>query len=100
MKVAICKSGSFVLSEDAIKMLIDTGRFNENDDFDFQTDEERTNTDLIHVIETLGDEATEGWDNYIHIVEIPDDVEWYISHEITGSEEEYEIIREKHRTWK
>ena len=48
----------------------------------------RTDPDLISVIEEIGQED-------IHIIEVPDDVEWYIEECETG----YEIIRERHRTW-
>ena len=48
----------------------------------------RTDPDLISVIEEIGQED-------IHIIEVPDDVDWYIEECETG----YEIIRERHRTW-
>lgn len=53
----------------------------------------RIDPDLIAVIEELGEEA-DGDHAKIKIVEIPDDIEWYI--------EEYdglEWVAEKHRTW-
>jgi len=43
---------------------------------------------LIQVIEELGSD-------YVKIVDIPDDIKWYISE----SEEGYETIHEEHRTW-
>jgi len=48
---------------------------------------------LIAVIEEFK-EASNSWAADIAIVEIPDDVEWYI-HEYDGMEH----VAEKHRTW-
>ena len=60
-------------------------------DYDYYDD--RTDPDLIAVIEQFG-EKVNGFAASLKIVEIPDDVEWYV--------EEYdgrEWIAEKHRTW-
>ena len=54
---------------------------------------ERDDTDLIKVVETLGDKAN-GACAELKIVEIPDDADWEIS-EYDGNEH----IAEKHRTW-
>lgn len=53
----------------------------------------RNDSDLIEVVEELGDRANGQCAN-LEIVEIPDDVEWEIS-EYDGNEH----IAEKHRTW-
>lgn len=56
--------------------------------------EDRTDKDLINVIEKLGKKANSRFSK-LKIIEIPDDVEWEI--------EEYdglEHIAEKHRTWR
>lgn len=61
--------------------------------YDFQFEDKRDDPELIAVIEELGEKAY-GWAADLKIVEIPDDVEWYV--------EEYdgrEWIAEKHRTW-
>jgi len=53
----------------------------------------RSDPDLIAVIEELGEESW-GWAAEIIIVEIPDDVKWHI-HEYDGIEH----VAEDHRTW-
>ena len=54
---------------------------------------ERNDPILVHVVETLGDEAN-GRFAKLRVVEIPDDVNWEIS-EYDG----YESIEEVHRSW-
>jgi hypothetical protein len=54
---------------------------------------DRSDPDLIAVIEEMG-QSSWGWAAEIGIVEIPDDVEWFIS-EYDGIEH----VAEKHRTW-
>lgn len=54
---------------------------------------DRSDSDLIAVIEELGNEAN-GWAAELKIVEIPDDVKWHI-HEYDGIEH----VAENHRTW-
>ena len=48
---------------------------------------------LVHVVETLGD-AANGRFAKLHIVDIPDDVNWQIS-EYDGNE----TVEEVHRSW-
>jgi len=48
---------------------------------------------LVQVVEELGDIASDGYSE-LSVVEIPDDVEWYIE-EYDGMEH----IAEQHRTW-
>lgn len=55
--------------------------------------EDRSDPDLIAVIEELGDRAN-GFAAEIAIIDIPDDVEWQIE-EYDGREH----VAEKHRTW-
>lgn len=59
----------------------------------YELTENRSDPDLIAVIEELGD-AANGFASELTIVEIPDDVEWHI-HEYDGLEH----VAENHRTW-
>ncbi len=56
-------------------------------------DGKRTHPLLIRVVEELGPKAN-GQCAELHVVEIPDDVQWGI-HEYDG----FEHVEEKHRTW-
>lgn len=56
--------------------------------------DDRSDADLIAVVEHFG-EKSNGWASDLKIVEIPDDVEWFVS-EYDG----YEHVAEKHRTWR
>jgi len=60
-------------------------------DYDFY--DNRTDEDLIAVVEELGEYAN-GWAASLKVVEIPEGVEWYIE-ENDGREH----IAERHRTW-
>ena len=60
-------------------------------DYDFYGN--RSDEDLVEVVETLGGAANGSYSN-LKVVEIPDDVEWYIE-EYDGREH----IAERHRTW-
>ena len=62
--------------------------------YDFTRPEDRDDPDLIAVIEELGEKAN-GYAADIKIVEIPDDVDWYI-HDYDGIEH----VAEKHRIWR
>lgn len=53
----------------------------------------RTDPDLIEIIETLGDEANNSFSD-LKVIEIPDDIKYTIE-EYDGKE----WIAEKHRTW-
>lgn len=55
--------------------------------------EDRSDPDLITVIEELGD-AANGFASEISIIDIPEGVEWHI-HEYDGLEH----VAENHRTW-
>ena len=56
---------------------------------------ERSNPVLVQVAEELGQELMFYEDYEPRIVEIPDDIEWYID-----SDEGYEWVAEKHRMWR
>ena len=60
-------------------------------DYHFYSD--RSDPDLIAVLEEMGD-AANGFAAEIAIIEIPDDVKWHI-HEYDGIEH----VAENHRTW-
>ena len=59
----------------------------------YDRDLERNDPVLIEVVELLGAKASGEYSN-LKIVEIPDDVEWYVE-EYDGMEH----IAEQHRTW-
>ena len=61
--------------------------------WDRQFSEDRSDKDLISVIESLGEAASSGAAE-IKIVDVPDDVKWHIS-EYDG----WEHVAENHRTW-
>ena len=123
MKIAINSDfGGFSLSHQAFEMLlnrkgIDSGAYEivtEGESFGFPREsfyykghagkseyyisqydffENRADEDLIYVIETLGKDAN-GSCASLKVVEIPDDVNWYIE-EYDGREH----VAEVHRTW-
>lgn len=118
MKVAINRCfGGFGISDEAFEKLLDRkGIAFEKEESDSRlagtsyykegmcgTDEgylsyydfcdDRSDADLIAVIEELGD-AANSWASEIAIVEVPDDVEWHI-YEYDGLEH----VAENHRTW-
>ena len=80
--------GGFGLSKEAYAEL---GKKWDGCGYDFE--EDRTNTELVRVVEKLGDCAS-GELAQLKVVEIPDDIEWEIG-EYDGAEH----IAEKHRTW-
>jgi hypothetical protein len=118
MKIAINRDfGGFSLSDQAFEALLTrkniafdvvankssfigndyylAGRPHTNETYisDYEVYSQRNDPDLIAVIEQLGEAANGKYAN-IKIVEIPDDVDWYI--------EEYdglEHVAEAHRTW-
>jgi hypothetical protein len=120
MKVAINRCfGGFGISNEAFEKLLDRkgiafdkvepeeGRsligaayfeagYSGNDEHylsDYDMTQDRSDPDLIAVIEEMGDKAN-SWAADIAIVEIPDDVKWHI-HEYDGLEH----VAEDHRTW-
>lgn len=89
MKVVINKCfGGYGLSEAAYKYM---GL--EWDGYGFAFSGDRTNPQLVKCVETLG-EAANGRFAYLKVVEVPDDVSWYID-EYDGSES----VEEAHRSW-
>ena len=58
---------------------------------------DRNDPDLVQVVETLGEKAGLGKYVKLKVVEIPDNIKWYIANHHQG---EGENIAEKHRTWK
>lgn len=55
---------------------------------------DRTDPDLVAVVEELGPEVNGSPSTELHVIEIPDDVEW----EITDYDG-WEQVEEKHRVW-
>lgn len=64
-----------------------------NENYWYYRNLERTDEDLISVIEELGNEASGAY-GHVTIVEVPDDVDWEID-DYDG----WESIHEKHRSW-
>lgn len=92
-KIVISQSyGGYGLSNLAVKRLSEIAErpFTRSEAEELSRDDE----DLVRVIEMLG-KGADGPFARLKIVEIPDDVEWYIN-EYDGSE----WIAEKHRTWR
>ena len=81
--------GGFGLSDKALEL------YNTLADANLQYDCELERNDpiLVHVVETLGAEAN-GRFAKLHIVEIPDDVNWGISYY-----DGMESVEEVHRSW-
>jgi hypothetical protein len=102
MKVVINKCyGGFGLSHEAIDTYckakgISAGKWNDTWEFfdGFSSSSiERNDPVLVDIVESMGEKASGRWAD-LHIVEIPDDVEWCIE-EYDGKE----WIAEVHRTW-
>ena len=91
MKIAIngCYGG-FGLSKKAYEFL---GIPWDGYGYKYCSENERTDPKLIECIETLGKEASGELAN-IHVVDVPDDVDWCIS-EYDG----IETVEEVHRSW-
>lgn len=80
--------GGYGLSEAAYKYL---GL--EWDGYGFARNINRTDSKLVECVETLG-EAANGRFARLKVVEIPDDINWYLS-EYDG----IETVEEAHRSW-
>ena len=85
--------GGFSLSEEAHNYLDKKYENLPWGEYEYGFENHRDNPKLIDVVETLGTKAFGQCSNLV-IVEVPDDVEWFID-EYDG----WETIREKHRTW-
>lgn len=87
-----CCYGGFALSKKALNRLTElTGKKIKWNSYN--NDEMRTAPELIQVVEELGIEAN-GVASYLGIVDIPDNIDWYIS-----NYDGIETIEEKHRRW-
>lgn len=90
MKIVINRCyGGFSLSKEAYKFM---GL--EWDNYGSSFSDDRTNPKLIEVVETLGSKVASGGCAKLSVVEIPDDVSWYID-EYDGMEH----VAEKHKIW-
>ncbi len=89
MKIVINKCfGGYGLSKEAYEYMgLDW------DDYGYEFDDDRTNPKLVECVEALGEKASGDFAS-LTVVEIPDDVEWFID-EYDG----IESIHEKHRVW-
>jgi hypothetical protein len=89
MKVVVNRCfGGYGLSEKAYEFLGIKW-----DGFGFEFDNDRSNPLLVSCVEHLGEEA-DGDCASLDVVEVPDDIEWYID-EYDGQER----IAENHRSW-
>ena len=94
--------GGFGMSRKALDMYckeknIEPGKWNETWGFyeDFHhTDIRRDDPLLVRIVEELGKESNTKFSE-LTVVEIPDDVDWYIE-EYDGGEH----VAERHRTWR
>lgn len=90
MKVVInCDWGGFGLSDEALELYASKKGITLKYDCDIARDDPV----LVEVVEQLGTKANGGYSD-LKIVEIPDDVDWYIV-DYDGVEH----IAERHRTW-
>jgi hypothetical protein len=72
----------------------EAGHIDEDDYYLSYYDIKRDDPLLIQVVEEMGDEANGNYSS-LKIVEIPDDVEWYI-----GEYDGIESVHEEHRIWR
>ena len=94
MKVVINNCyGGFSLSESGIARYLELKGMEWPNAGFYDRDISRSDSDLIRVIEELGDAAS-GACADLKIVEVPDEVDWYVE-EYDGNE----WVAEKHRTW-
>ena len=93
MKIVINSCfGGFSLSKEAYEFL---GLKWDDYGYAYIDDAKRTDPDLIRCVETLGSEKASGFCAELHVIEIPDDVEWKI-YDYDG----IESVHEKHRSWR
>jgi hypothetical protein len=94
MKVVINKAiGGYDLSNQCIDLMIERG-------YDVQhygdvCKNDRSNEILISILEEKGSEWCSGIFSKLCIVEIPDDVDWYVGE----CEDGVEYVAERHRIW-
>lgn len=95
MKVVINRQyGGFGLSEVALKLYAEYKNIT-NPEWIPSYEFARDDATLISVIEKIGTEAASGRYATLKIVEIPDDVNWYIE-----EHDGMEWVAERHQTWK
>ncbi len=76
---------TFYKNEESEENIIDDWKFDRSDPY------------LVQVVETLGEKSGHGKNCKLKVVEIPDDIKWYIDNrDQCGGE----FIAEEHRTWK
>ena len=91
MKIVINRCfGGFSVSEEAYKYM---GLEWDGYGYLSNGEMERNDPKLVECVETLGEKAN-GSHASLEVVEIPDDVDWYI-HDYDGQES----IHENHRSW-
>lgn len=107
MKVVINRRfGGFSISKEAAEFMAARGNeqakaeLEENDDFYgygyskfFNDGYKRTDPDLVAAVEELGEKAN-GYSAKLKVVDIPDEIRWYI-HDYDGMES----IEEEHNSW-
>lgn len=97
MKVVINRCfGGFSLSKEAYEYLglkWDEYGYLYNTKYEIKDDKDRANLDLVHCVEELGEKAN-GWFANLKVVDVPDDIKWYIDN-YDGSES----VCEEHRVW-
>ena len=76
---------TFYKNEKSDESIIDDWTFDRSDPY------------LVQVVETLGEKSGHGKNCKLKVVEIPDDIKWYIDNRDQGGGE---FIAEKHRTWR
>lgn len=84
--------GGFGLSKTAAIRLKELGVGTSEDPWEYH-DIDRTNTQLIRVVEELG-ELADGPHAKLEVIDIPENLNYYI-HDYDG----YETVREVHRVW-
>jgi len=80
--------------EEAVEYMVGLDEDDFGSFYPFSEDEKRNHPMLIRVVEELGAEANGRWSD-LKIVDIPDNVEWYI-HDYDG----IESVHEQHRSWR
>lgn len=82
--------GGFGLSQEAYEEL---GLKWDGHGYEYREEEKRVDPKLVEVVERLGEKAN-GNSADLRVIEIPDNVSWYIDNCLG-----YETVRERHRFW-
>ena len=80
-----CSFGGYSLSEKAMEML------GAESPYDYDEQSRRSNSKLIEVVETLGEEAN-GEHAYLEVIDIPDESTDYLIREYDGYETVYYVL--------